>query len=399
MHLQNNELKYAEGLEFWQFGVINSKPDVFIASEGHLADIVNHFNREHRIYTLMKWILRVHRRDPGRKAPLMMVDAGSNHGLFSMVASVSGAHTIAFEPQTNLRSVIGLGARLNQVSSRLRVLPFAVLDKYRKLSMSNYNVNDGGIGFLDYAAKDTIMQTQTIGLDDLPAFNMLFGDEHNEKTLINKPQDINAKYAAALDACTNGKAAKMDESLVLRQPIHFLKIDVEGFELQALESAAKLFEAGLVEHSVLEFGPPHRWDVTIENPAASVEEIRKVTIAHSKKVLHRVTNEWNMDIYLLPAIGWEKTVQWMLDRGVNYNKKEGNRVVHHLKSWDFDGKPEDKDEFEIELEHKERLVTEVIPLPDELIDDYMDDLQDIGEMYLWFAKRDGNPAVLSKLEI
>lgn len=55
---------------------INTKPDVFIASEGHLVDITNHYNREHRIYTLMKWILRVYRRDPQRTDPLLMVDAG-----------------------------------------------------------------------------------------------------------------------------------------------------------------------------------------------------------------------------------------------------------------------------------------------------------------------------------
>lgn len=55
---------------------INTKPDVFIASEGHLVDIDRHYEREHRIYTLMKWILRVYRRDPTRTQPLLMVDAG-----------------------------------------------------------------------------------------------------------------------------------------------------------------------------------------------------------------------------------------------------------------------------------------------------------------------------------
>lgn len=29
---------------------------------------------------------------------------GSNHGLFSLIAGSSGAHTIAFEPQTHLQS-------------------------------------------------------------------------------------------------------------------------------------------------------------------------------------------------------------------------------------------------------------------------------------------------------
>lgn len=33
-----------------------------------------------------------------------MLLVGSNHGLFSLVAGASGAHTIAFEPQTHLRS-------------------------------------------------------------------------------------------------------------------------------------------------------------------------------------------------------------------------------------------------------------------------------------------------------
>ena len=268
--------------------------------------------------------------------------------------------------------------------------------------MSNYEINDGGIGSLDFSNKDSIIQTQTIPLDSLPSFNSLFADESNEKTLINKPQEISAQYAAGLEACNEGKATKMNEALLLRQPIHFLKIDVEGFELQALDSATKLFEAGLVEHCVLEFGPPDRWDITIENmdPVTQQAEIRKQTIAHAKKILHRVVDEWDMDIYLLPAIGWTNTIQWMLDRDVNFNEKgNGNKVVHHLKSWDFDGKPQDKDEFESELDGKKQLVTEVIPLRKDLIDGYMDDMQSIGEMYLWFVKRTGNQNVMKNLEI
>lgn len=356
-----------------------------------------------------------------------------------MVASASGAHTIAFEPQTNLRSkllllllcvygdgflvhthtssslthvliqkclimigVIGLGARLNQVSPRLRVLPFAVLDKFRKVSMSNYNVNDGGIGFLDFANQNTIMQTQTIRLDTLPAFDKLFTG--TDKTLINSPQEIDAAYAKGLEASTDNNGVAIGSlknvSSLLRQPIHFLKIDVEGFELQALDSASELFAAGLVEHCVLEFGPPNRWDVT-EQGLSTQEEVRKKTIAHAKQVLHRVTQEWDMDIYLLPAMGWDRTVQWMMDRDVAYNKNmpNKNKIVHYLKAWDFDGKPQEGDEFERELEGKQQLVTEAIPLLDEHIDGYMDDLESIGEMYLWFVKRSGNKAVTSKLEL
>ncbi|KAI9321642.1 hypothetical protein BX666DRAFT_1904186 [Dichotomocladium elegans] len=269
--------------------------------------------------------------------------------------------------------------------------------------MSNYNINDGGIGFLDFSNKDTIMQTQTIRLDNLPAFDLLFTG--TDKTLINSPGEISASYANALEASTknNGKAVGMSGAMLLNQPIHFLKIDVEGFELQALESAARLFEGGLIEHCVLEFGPPDRWDVTVENrEGLALEKIRAETISNSKRILHQVTEEWDMDIYLLPAIGWERTVSWMLDRGVSFNKKNlpnKNKIVHRLMAWDFDGRPQDMDEFEAELEAKGGLVTEVIPLREDLIDDYMDSLESIGEMYLWFAKRNGNSAVLEKLEL
>ncbi|ORY93521.1 hypothetical protein BCR43DRAFT_478654 [Syncephalastrum racemosum] len=349
----------------------------------------------------MKWILRVYRRDPERHDPLLMVDAGSNHGLFSMVAGASGAHAIAFEPQTHLRSVITLGARLNQISNRLRVLPFAVLDKFRKVSMSKIALGDGGVGFLDYATKDSIMQTQTIRLDHIPAFDTLFQKTKNQ-TMYSSLSEIDPTYARAIEAATtNPKPQPADSKLLLRQPIHFLKIDVEGFELQALDSATNLFKAGLVEHAVLEFGPPDRWDVTLEN-AQNIELAakRKQTITHAKQVLHRATAEWDMDLYLLPAMGWEKTVQWMLARDITYSDKpDTNQVVHKLMAWDFDGMPKENDEFEMELEVKENLVTECIPLPEDTIDAFMDDLQDIGEMYVWFVKRDSNPAIMSKLEL
>ncbi|CEJ00683.1 hypothetical protein RMCBS344292_14733 [Rhizopus microsporus] len=144
LRLTPNGLAYASQDELWQFGVLNTKPDVLVVSNGNYVDVKNHYHREHRIYTLMKWILRVHRRDPNRNVPLVMVDAGSNHGLFSLVAGSSGAHVIAFEPQTHLQSIINMAGRLNQLSHRLRILPFAVLDQFKKLGMTKFEINDGG---------------------------------------------------------------------------------------------------------------------------------------------------------------------------------------------------------------------------------------------------------------
>ncbi|RUP49614.1 hypothetical protein BC936DRAFT_142023, partial [Jimgerdemannia flammicorona] len=136
LRLHTNVLEPAiPATDTWYFAVMPTKPDVFIVTESVLSAIKDHYDREHRIYSLMKWVLRVHRRDTGRiarKEPLIMIDAGSNHGLFSMVAGVSGAYVVAIEPQTHLRGDIGYSARLNQIEQHLRILPFAVLDKFSK---------------------------------------------------------------------------------------------------------------------------------------------------------------------------------------------------------------------------------------------------------------------------
>ncbi|CAO3588021.1 unnamed protein product [Absidia cylindrospora] len=398
----NNDQKsiaFTKGAESWQLGVINSKPDVFIASDGHFGSIVNHYNREHRIYSLMKWILRVHRRDPKRSTPLVMIDAGSNHGLFSMVAGASGAHAIAFEPQTHLRSVINFGIRVNQISDRVRVLPFAVLDGYRELHMSGFEVDDGGIGSLDYNNVNSAINTQTIRLDAIPSYDLLYTYNQGrpiQKTLVY-PEELGPEYAGALQkGLANEKQGLktdkvMPEHVSFRDPVHFLKIDVEGFELHALESASKLFEANLVEHVVLEFGPPNRWDVTFQE-GLDVAEKRKRSIAQCKRVLRQMIDQYGFDVYILPSLGWDNTVKFMARNGIDFSHgssdASGNKIVHRLKYYDFDGNALEHDEFEEEMKVKDNLITEYVPLPSNLMEQYMDELESIGEVYLYCAKRD-----------
>ncbi|SAL95577.1 hypothetical protein [Absidia glauca] len=345
----------------------------------------------------MKWILRVHRRDPDRTTPLVMIDAGSNHGLFSMVAGVSGAHAIAFEPQTHLRSVINFGIRVNQISDRVRVLPFAVLDGYRELHMSGFEVDDGGIGSLDYNNANSAINTQTIRLDAIPSYDLLYTFNQGrpiQKTLMY-PEELGSEYAGALKkGLANEKQGiktdkVMPEHVSFRDPIHFLKIDVEGFELHALESAAKLFEANLVEHAVLEFGPPNRWDVTFEE-GLDVAEKRRRSVAQCKRVVRKMIDDYGFDIYVLPSIGWANTVTFLAKHGYDFSHGEasGNKIVHRLKSYDFDGNGLEHDEFEQEMQAKNNVITEYVPLPSQVMEQYMEELESIGEVYLWFAKRD-----------
>ncbi|RUP48059.1 hypothetical protein BC936DRAFT_145009 [Jimgerdemannia flammicorona] len=395
LRLHTNVLEPAiSTTDTWNFAVMPTKPDVFIVSEGKVSAINEHYDREHFTYSLMKWILRVHRRDTGRiarKEPLIMIDAGSNHGLFSMVAGVSGAYVVAFEPQAPLRGVIGYSARLNQIEQHLRILPFAVLDKFSKVSISDYERGDGGNAFLDLNRTTGPIQTQTIRLDHLPSFARLF-PEQGPNALGPHDQSFGEDYAAYLEQAHNLEPANQPtlsatdtKKILLRQPIHFLKIDVEGFELRALESASALYEVGLIEHTVLEFGSPDRWTVT-EPQTAPPEQIKTKTLAEAKIVLNKAVTDWNLDIYLLPSIGWEQCKFW-----INWRLIAPNDVsemappangVRWLKAWNFDGLSE-QDQFDEELKSTNGGVTEFIRLPNHLIDEFLDSLEQIGEVYLW----------------
>ncbi|KAG2220405.1 hypothetical protein INT45_000630 [Circinella minor] len=131
--------------------------------------------------------------------------------------------------------------------------------------MGQYEKGDGDIGQLDFASKNTIANTQAVRLDDMPSFDSLFYDDNNYKTL---------------EVCNAGAhQTTIEGALTLR---HFLKIDVEGFELCALGSASKLFELGLIKNLIMEFGPPNprRWERTVDTSDITNGQKRAVTTVH-----------------------------------------------------------------------------------------------------------------------
>ena len=62
--------------------------------------------------------------------------------------------------------------------------------------------------------------------------------------------------------------------------ICFLKVDVEGFELHAIPSAAPLFKAGRVHNVVVEFGPPNRWQVANNGAEDGVRLMHNMQHSH-----------------------------------------------------------------------------------------------------------------------
>ena len=78
-----------------------------VRNPGHLGLIQDHVSRETNGYALVKdAIEQAKARDP-TVAPLVM-DVGSNHGLYSLFAAKLGADVVTLEPQVRNWPKIGL---------------------------------------------------------------------------------------------------------------------------------------------------------------------------------------------------------------------------------------------------------------------------------------------------
>ena len=151
-----------------------------------------------------------------REGNPLVVDVGANHGLYALYAAALGATVIAVEPQRSLCEVIRLAASLNgeEIAGRITLYNNAVLEKPEMVAMSKSEVAEGAVAHVDRSAGAGSVQALPI---------------------------------ATLAPPTLGR-------------ISFLKIDVEGFELLAVPSAYPLFASQRVDHTLIEFGPPSRWN-------------------------------------------------------------------------------------------------------------------------------------------
>ena len=184
-------------------------------------------SRETNGYALLKdAIEQAKARDP-TVAPLVM-DVGSNHGLYSLFAAKLGADVVTLEPQMHLCRVINKAAKLNgdDVASRITLYNNAALDAREVITLSQADVAEGAIA--------TVVRSGSSG--------------GGSDKVVARPISDFLPPTEKRDIC-------------------FLKVDVEGFELHAIPSAAPLFATGRVHNLVVEFGPPNRWGVA-DNSAA-----------------------------------------------------------------------------------------------------------------------------------
>ena len=197
-----------------------------VRNPGHLGLIQDHVSREVNGYALLKdAIEQAKARDP-TATPLVM-DVGSNHGLYSLFAAKLGADVITLEPQKRLCRVINKAAKLNgaEVASRITLYNNAALDAREVITLSQADIAEGAIA--------TVVREGG-------------GGGGSEKVEARPISDFVPK-GDTRDVC-------------------FLKVDVEGFELHAIPSAGVLLDTGRVHNVVVEFCPPNRWGVA-ENSA------------------------------------------------------------------------------------------------------------------------------------
>ena len=225
-----------------------------VRDPGHLRLIEDHVSREVNGYALLKdAIAQAQGRDP-TAAPLVL-DVGSNHGLFSLFAAALGADVITLEPQKRLCRVINKAARLNgaDVAGRITLYHNAALDEREVITLSQAEIAEGAIA--------TVVRKGR-------------GGGGSEKVDARPISDF-IPASETRDIC-------------------FLKVDVEGFELHAIPSAAPLFKAGRVHNVVVEFGPPNRWQVANNGAEDGV------------KLMHNMQHSHGFEPRLINSLVWNE---------------------------------------------------------------------------------------------
>mmetsp|Transcript_20409 Transcript_20409/g.37031 ORF Transcript_20409/g.37031 Transcript_20409/m.37031 type:complete len:471 (-) Transcript_20409:46-1458(-) len=200
-----------------------------VRKQEHLVDLHSHVKREILGYAILKDAIEQSTQHP----PLVM-DVGANHGLYSLFAAKLGADVIVVEPQEEMCRVILTAAKKNGMEERMTVYHSAVLEKYETITMKNTELGDGEIA--------TIVRKGNLG-----------------------GNGVQVKAFPIYQILSRGDTRR----------VAFLKIDVEGYDLHAIQSAVGLFAQKRVKNALIEFGPPARWNDTAgDDPQMGLKRLK-----------------------------------------------------------------------------------------------------------------------------
>ena len=340
----------------------------------HYADIAlvrAHIRRELGVYALLKDAIAAAASGMRQRQTPLVMDVGANHGIFALFAATLGAHVVALEPQRSLCAVILAASRMNGevVAKRISLYNYAALDAREMISLARADVAEGAIATVVRSGAATVsnetVRQRRLGhgnLSVLPsplpptistatvaaatataipvaATTVSAAANDSASSATQKAVHDAASVTASTNATAALAAAEADKESVEARPISdfapgpstiasdtngssasiricFMKIDVEGFELNALRSSFSLLGgigdplgsgdnpseggaslqrlgAARVENIVVEWGPPSRWAVA------------KQTSADANAVLATLHDRYLFEPRLIDSIVWD----------------------------------------------------------------------------------------------
>ncbi|KAK9842464.1 hypothetical protein WJX81_001323 [Elliptochloris bilobata] len=179
-------------------------------------------------YTRLKEACAAKPDAAGKRPPRLVADVGANFGYYSLYAATMGCRVLAWEPVPTFRAFLEYGVELNRLGGLVDVRAAAVSDK-------------AGAEYELVVPQRGIWGTASI-------------DGRNIDKNINN-EGAYEKYKV--------KGERVDA--VVAEDVALLKMDVEGFEPTAFESAKGVLDTFKVENIVMEYSPgvydtTNRWD-------------------------------------------------------------------------------------------------------------------------------------------
>lgn len=182
-------------------------------------------------------------REKGKK---MMVDAGANLGYFATYAAVMGCSVHAFEPQPRLQPIIRTSAIMNAVDTRFTLHNNIISENSAdRLKIKYSKSNCWGCSVVSPASRDEVSSDGSYIIDSV-----------------------------RIDSWVD-------------QDVELLKVDVEGYEVKAIESALELIVKHTVKNIVVEWSAK-RWPHDLQRGTQLLEKLYDMgyTIRHYNLRFH-----------------------------------------------------------------------------------------------------------------
>lgn len=216
-------------------------------SHGDIVEYVTSgANGEGKVSSIFKEILpkfcnmqNHHNNQIGHHSPSMVLDIGSNYGIYGIFAAMHGCQTYMFEIQPSCHVRILAAIRMNRLASHAFLVPFPVGNETLKnMEVDASRVNcygtfrPGGKQFTVWQKQETIkekVQTKMFRMDDFLQLSQMHAN----------------------------------------QKIPIIKIDTEGYEVKVLSGMKRLLGSPYVQNVIVELTPQLWSNYGIEFAAGS----------------------------------------------------------------------------------------------------------------------------------